>query len=164
MNLLLLLRNLIKAGPKLHLVESGMRRPLFYFLLFFFLPWAKAITGQSASVTQADGAVDDLSGLSWMSPSSGTSFATGDTITCKWTVKKPLSSPSFRLCMQPSSTSISNSSEKEQAFLSSEKQESDYTSSTGSPSDPIGTSNCGTAIWPPVTEDQGVYSALMCVY
>ncbi|TDL28883.1 hypothetical protein BD410DRAFT_250777 [Rickenella mellea] len=78
--------------------------------------------------------------VTWSSPSSGDIFSSGGTIVGKWTAEKPLTSPSFSLCAQGSS--------------SDSDPEKDSVADSGS---------CGAAVWPAVTHSGETYSISLAV-
>ncbi|EED81495.1 predicted protein [Postia placenta Mad-698-R] len=97
-----------------------MRKPKRFSLPLFQL------TILSASLRQVVGAAHSAS-VTWMSPSVGDVFASGDTIVGQWSSQDGFAQPSFSLC----------------------------SSSDGDSDD--GGENCGADVWPIVNQDSGSY-------
>ena len=83
--------------------------------------------------------------VTWISPSAGDTFVPGDTIVGQWSAKKPVVSPSFRLCTAIDPDGATGDDERD-------ARRSEDGGEDG------GESSCGQAVWPTVqTAEDGSY-------
>ncbi|KAI0825251.1 hypothetical protein BC628DRAFT_1410315 [Trametes gibbosa] len=89
--------------------------------------------------------------VTWISPSDGDTYGSGDTLVGRWSADKAVVSPSFRICMIDGDSSVSSRSEDD-AEGSGDDDEGD--SSGGS---------CGGAVWPTIGQSDGSYFVHMAL-
>ncbi|KAK2459773.1 hypothetical protein APHAL10511_008205 [Amanita phalloides] len=101
----------------------------------------------SASLAKDHNGDADTSHISFAEPVSGAAFHTGDTLNAQWTSKKPIISPSFKLCQTSDSENTRRAYMMNRRIFVRVSRDDDI---------------CGDPIWPAVEQtDSGSYQVAM---
>ncbi|KAI0651415.1 hypothetical protein C8Q79DRAFT_996867 [Trametes meyenii] len=103
-----------------------------------------------ATLTSAEG-----TNVTWISPSDGDTYASGDTLVGRWSTDKPVVSPSFRMCVTDHASQVSSRSDS--GDDEDDGEDSDSRNGGGDDDDNNGGGSCGATMWPTVEHSGGSY-------
>ncbi|KAI0761666.1 hypothetical protein BD413DRAFT_616876 [Trametes elegans] len=92
--------------------------------------------------------------VTWISPSDGDSYSSGDTVVGRWSADKAVVSPSFRICVTDDGGQLSSRSEDDGDGVD-DGGDGDGHSSSNSSGGSAG--SCGGTVWPTIQQSDGTY-------
>ncbi|KAL1952336.1 hypothetical protein VTO73DRAFT_1485 [Trametes versicolor] len=101
--------------------------------------------------------------VTWITPSDGDVYGSGDTIVGRWSTDKAVVSPSFRICVTDDGSTVSSRkvSEDESGEDDDDDDDDDDTGTDKGAHDDSGSSgdssSCGAAVWPTIEQSDGSY-------
>ncbi|KAI0666222.1 hypothetical protein C8Q78DRAFT_1109179 [Trametes maxima] len=131
------------------------------------IPSVLSISGMLSLACCATLASAEAANVTWISPSDGDNYASGDTLVGRWSSDKAVVSPSFRMCVTDHGSQVSsrgNSGDDEEDGEDNDDRGDDHGSAGGGggsdnddDDDNNGDGSCGATMWPTVEHSDGSY-------
>ncbi|KAI0358920.1 hypothetical protein OH77DRAFT_1119180 [Trametes cingulata] len=138
------------------------------------LPTALSVAGLLCLACCSDFVAAGDTNVTWISPSDGDAYGSGDTIVGRWSSDKPVVSPSFRICVTDDGSQVDARSDddpddedpddgdpegdEDDAEGDSDKASGDVGGGSGGSGDGGATGgSCGATVWPTIEQSDGSY-------